>query len=381
MFLSIFFLIYASAHLYVFLKARAALGFGLSAGVPLAAFMLVMTASPLIIYFSEKHHYEFIAKLVSYTGYTWMGLLFLFVCAVFIIDAFRFFVYMAALISHKELFYITPSAKFSFYIPLIISLTIGVYGYFEARNIHTERLVISTSKLPAGVDRLRIVQISDVHIGLIVREDRLRNILDKAKEANPDILISTGDLVDAQIDSLAGLAEMIKEINPRYGEFAITGNHEFYAGIEHAMDFTRNAGFVVLRGHGVTVNGLINIAGVDDPAGKPFGVYRQVSEKALLSGFHNNLFTLFLKHRPVLDKEGSGLFDLQLSGHTHKGQIFPLSLFTKLAYIIDTGYLKLGSNSGLYVSRGAGTWGPPMRFLAPPEVTIIDLKSQQRYTD
>lgn len=372
-FISTFFLLYASAHLYVFLKAKAAFGFGLSVSLPLAAFMLIMSASPLIIFFSEKHHQELIARLMSYIGYTWMGTLFLFVCASFIIDIYHLIVYLDTIISHKDLSYLIPSAKASFYIPLTISLAIAAYGYFEAKDIRTEKIEIKTSKLPAGMDRLRIVQISDVHIGLIVNKERLRRILDEVKKAKPDILVSTGDLVDGQIDGLIGLADMIKSINPIYGKFAITGNHEFYAGIEHATAFTRKAGFVVLRGEGITVNGLINIAGIDDHAGKSFGVYKEVSEKALLSKFPKDRFTLLLKHRPVIDKECIGLFDLQLSGHTHKGQLFPFSIFTRLSYIIDSGYLDLGHNSELYVSRGAGTWGPPMRFMAPPEITVIDL--------
>lgn len=274
---------------------------------------------------------------------------------------------------NKDLSSLIPSAMASFYIPLILSLAIAVYGYFEAKDVHTEKIEIKTSKLPQGIDRLRIVQISDVHIGLIVREERLWRVLDEVKRAKPDILVSTGDLVDGQINGLIGLADMIKSINPLYGKFAITGNHEFYAGIEHAMAFTRKSGFVVLRGEGITVNGLINIAGVDDPAGKPFGVYKEVSEKTLLSKFPKDRFTLLLKHRPVVDKDSIGLFDLQLSGHTHKGHLFPFTLFTRLTYIIDAGYLALGHNSELYVNRGAGTWGPPMRFMAPPEITVIDL--------
>ncbi len=372
-FLSIFFLIYTAAHLYVFIKARAAFGFGFSAGVPLAVFMLVMIVSPLLVYYAEKHHHELISRSLSYFGYTWMGTLFLFVCAAFIIDVYHVIVYLISALSHGAFLNLMPSAKTSFYVPLVFSITVAIYGYFEAKSIHTERIEINTSKLPEGIGRLRIVQISDVHIGLIIRKTRLKNIIDKVKAADPDILVSTGDLVDGQINSLSGLADMIKEIHTKYGGFAITGNHEFYAGVEHAMDFTRKAGFVVLRGEGLNVNGIINVAGVDDPAGKPFGVYKETSEKALLSNLPENRFTILLKHRPIVDKESIGLFDLQLSGHTHKGQIFPFSLITKLSYIIDAGYMDLGSNAALYVNRGAGTWGPPIRFLAPPEITIIDL--------
>jgi uncharacterized protein len=130
----------------------------------------------------------------------------------------------------------------------------------------------------------------------------------------------------------------------------------------------------MLRGEGVTIHGMVNIAGVDDPAGKYFQI-KKVSEKAVLSSLPGDLFTVLLKHPPVVDKEAMGLFDLQLSGHTHKGQIYPFRYLTRLAFPLYTGYHKLPGNGHLYVSRGSGTWGPPIRFLAPPEVTIIELVS------
>ncbi len=374
-FLSVFFLIYTAAHLYVFLKARAALGFGFPAGMVLAAVMLVMIVSPLLIYYFEKHHHETIAQFFAYTGYIWMGTLFLFVCTAGLTDIYHGIVSLVSLIVRSNLRFLMPSAQLSFFGPLVCSLAIVLYGYFEARTIRTERLAITTGKLPEGTGHLRIVQISDVHIGLIIRKERVERLIRKIQEAQPDILVSTGDLLDGQINGLSGIPEMLQAIRPRYGKFAITGNHEFYAGIQHALEFTKQAGFVILRGQQVSVGGLVNIAGVDDPAGKPFGAFVDADEKELLTRCSRDRFTVLLKHRPVIDTRSTGLFDLQLSGHTHKGQIFPFSLITKLSYIVDAGFLPLGGNAALYVNRGAGTWGPPLRFLSPPEITVIDLTS------
>lgn len=208
---------------------------------------------------------------------------------------------------------------------------------------------------------------------MIVGEDRLRRILSEVKKADPDILVSTGDLVDGQIDNLEKLAEPFQKINPRYGKFAITGNHEFYAGLDQALSFAEKSGFRILRGEAVTAAGLVNIAGVDDPQVKTYGLFKGRSEKELLSELPHEKFTLLLKHRPLVDKNALGLFDLQLSGHVHKGQIFPFSIITGLYYPTQAGLAKLSSNSQLYVSRGSGTWGPPIRFLSPPEITVIDL--------
>ena len=373
LFLFTFFLIYASIHLYAYLKIKAAFAFGITTSIFLISFMVIMVFAPIVIRLSEKQGLEFFARLMSYAGYTWMGLLFLFTSASIIIDIYHFLIYLSGLILRKDLIAFIPSSRISFFIPLILSILIAIYGSFEAKNIRTERIMIRSHKIPESIGRLRIVQISDVHLGLIVRKERLEKILKEVKGVEPDLLVSTGDLVDGQINGLPGLAELLRDINPRYGKFAITGNHEFYAGLKQAMDFTEKAGFTILRGEGLTIAGLFNIAGVDDPAGKNYGLFREVEEKKLLSGLPTEKFTLFLKHRPFLDRNAIGLFDLQLSGHTHKGQIFPLGLITRLFYTADSGYLALQDNSHLYVSRGSGTWGPPIRFLSPPEVTMIEI--------
>jgi hypothetical protein len=256
---------------------------------------------------------------------------------------------------------------------MLFSFAVVIYGYFEALHIRTEHVTVKTSKIPEKIGRFRVVQISDVHLGLIVGKSRLKRILRQVKDARPDILVSTGDLVDGQMDDLEALTDMFQNIPTKYGKFAITGNHEFYAGLDRALAFTEKAGFTMLRGEGITVSNLLNVAGVDDPARKRYGPDRAASEKALLEKMPREKFTLFLKHQPVINSESLGMFDLQLSGHTHKGQIFPFNLVTKLYYRMHTGLSKVNGNALLYVSRGSGTWGPPFRFLSPPEVTVIDI--------
>ncbi len=379
LFLLTFFLLYGALHAYAFLKAKAALALGTAASMFLILFFLVMILAPLIVYYLEKSGLGFYARLMAYVGYTWLGVLFLFVSYSFATDIYRLLLYSSGIIFRKDLSHLSLSAAYAFFLPLSFSLLTSIYGYFEARDIRTEKLTIKTSKIPKEVGSLRIVQISDVHLGLIVREERLTRILEEVKRANPDILVSTGDLVDGQINELGGLAELLREINPRYGKFAITGNHEFYAGLSQALAFTERAGFSILRGEGLSIGGLINIAGVDDPTGKIYGLTKEIPEKELLSGLPREKFTLFLKHRPLLDKSAVGLLDLQLSGHIHKGQIFPFSLITGLYYPVNSGVLNLPDNSYLYVSRGSGTWGPPIRFLAPPEVTVIELVHEDRH--
>jgi predicted MPP superfamily phosphohydrolase len=360
-------------HAYAFWKVKAGLNFGIKVGIALGLFMLLMIFAPIIVRLSEKAGFEMFARSVSYVGYTWLGILFLFISFAGAIDIYRTILYLAGAMLKKDLSFISITSQLTFYIPFVISIVISFFGYFEARDIRTEKVVIKTSKLPEHIDRLKIVQISDVHIGLIVREERLNRILAEVKKAEPDILVSTGDLVDGQIDNLSGLAELIQVIKPRYGKYAITGNHEYYAGLKQALNFTQRAGFTLLRGKGLTVDGMINIAGVDDLQGIHFNNYVSVTEKELLDSMPQDKFTLLLKHRPTVNESSLGLFDLQLSGHTHKGQIFPFSIVTWLYYPIHAGCLTPVDGCHLYVSRGSGTWGPPIRFLSPPEVTVIEL--------
>lgn len=368
----VFFLIYGSLHLYAFLKVKAVLSLNAKAGIPLIVFMAVMTSAPVIIRYLEELNLEFLARFMSYTGYIWMGILILFFAFAICIDSYRLLLNLLDLILHTDLSSLSISAKSSFFIPLIVALSAGCYGFFEARDIQVEHLIIKSSRVPPESNGLKIVQISDVHIGLIVREERLKRIAEIVMAESPDIVVSTGDFVDGQINRLEGLAEIFLQIKPADGKYAITGNHEYYAGLDQALEFTRSAGFTMLRGEAVEVAGIY-IAGVDDSTGKQLGMFNGNSERELLSGLDSNKFKILLKHRPLVSNDGAGLFDLQLSGHTHKGQIFPFSLVTKLYYPKHAGLLDLHNGSNLYVSRGSGTWGPPIRFLSPPEVTVIEL--------
>jgi predicted MPP superfamily phosphohydrolase len=373
LFISTFLTLYSALHFYAFQKARKALSLAGGAGVLLVIFMLVMIFSPVIVRLLEDFGFERTGRIMAHIGYTWMGLLFLFICASLFLDGISLIAYLARMVTDKPLSILSLSNKSAFYTALVATALAGVYGSYEAWQIRTEHVTVPTAKLTDSEGPIRVVQISDVHLGLIVRQARLERILQKVKEASPDVFISTGDLVDGQGDHLTRVVEMFREINPRLGKFAVTGNHEFYAGIGLSLDLTKQAGFTVLRGEGMNVSGVFNVAGVDDPAGRDFDVVKEGPEKTILSGLRKDKFTLLLKHRPVVDENALGLFDLQLSGHAHKGQIFPFTIFVKLFFPMISGLYDLPSGSLLYVSRGSGTWGPPIRFLSPPEVTVIDI--------
>jgi predicted MPP superfamily phosphohydrolase len=377
LFILFVFAVYGGAHVYAFLRARSALAFGAAAGMVLAAFMTFMVFAVFLIRALEQHDYDLPARVLAHIAYFWMAGLFLFFCGSLVFDIAGLVTRAAGWATRSDLSAYLLSVRTSFFASLALSLCICVYGYFEARTIGTERVTIETAKLPAGIDRLTIVQISDVHLGLIIRSGRLERMLEVVKAAKPDIFLSTGDLVDAQINRLAGLAELLRRIKTKYGNYAITGNHEYYAGIDRALAFTRDAGFTVLQNEALPV-GPITLAGVDDRTAVQMHLEKPLPDRKLLASLPRDRFTLFLKHQPRVDRSTIGLFDLQLSGHTHQGQIFPFRLLTMLFFPLNAGTYDLGNASLLHVSRGTGTWGPPIRFLAPPEVTVIELVRKAR---
>lgn len=372
-FLIVFFLIYGSAHAYALLKAKLALGFGWGTAALLAPPLLALTCAPLIVHYLGKHGMEGAARAASWIGYTWMGVLFFFYWMNLAVDALNLVIRLAGSVSGLWDRPFLVSGKAPFVALVSLSLVLGTYSFFEARNIGVERVRVLTRKLPESTPRVRIAQISDVHLGLLVRHWKAEAIAEVIRTADPDILVSTGDLVDAEINHLEGLAEIFGEIRPRLGKFAVTGNHEFYAGIGQALQFTRRAGFTVLRAETVTVGSLLRIGGVDDPTGTARGEGGGRPEEEVLGGKSSPLYTVLLKHRPLLSERSAGLFDLQLSGHTHKGQIFPFRYLVAQPYPNLSGLFPLGG-AFLYTSRGTGTWGPPMRFLSSPIVTVIDIE-------
>ncbi|MCE5210025.1 MAG: metallophosphoesterase [Deltaproteobacteria bacterium] len=365
-FLLIILCLYGGINFYAFFRAKNIFHFAGKTEILIIILLLFLILAPIIIRLAEKLELETFARSASYCGYLWMAFIFLFFFINITFDLtrylFRFFGQNDGSVRGENIF---------FGLAVLLSLMFVVYGFFDAQKIRVKKLEIQTEKLLPDEGRIRIVQISDVHIGLIVRDERLNVILKSIKEAKPDILVSTGDLLDGELNNVMSEAYKLAQIKPKFGKFAVTGNHEYYAGIEKALKFTQNAGFEILRDENKKVAG-INIIGLEDPTGRQMGLRKKSDSLSnLFPGKNSNDFILLLKHQPTIREQKN--FDLQLSGHTHGGQIFPFMFFTRLFFPKNYGYYELNKNKSVYVSGGVGTWGPPVRFFAPPEITIIDL--------
>ena len=332
--------------------------------------LMVLLLSGASIFVAEWFVHQNIQTLITvpltWFAFIWMGLVYLFFFVSLVFDAFVTVLRIAR--QHSVAHALAAPRRTAWVVMLVIG--IAVYGAWSARQINLERISLVSAKLPRAV---RMVQIADLHLGLLSDVRHVQQIVAAVNSLQPDIIVSTGDLVDMQMDHMPDLLKAISQLHARLGKYAVYGNHEYLAGIEASREFITSAGFTLLSDDGVTPESVLNIVGVDDPIVKRKGEHATLSESALLKQYANGQFTLLLKHQPRLDAQSKGLFDLQLSGHVHGGQIFPFGVLTWLAYRTSMGLSAAGAGAWLYVSRGAGTWGPPMRVLAPPEITVFDL--------
>lgn len=361
-FLSVAMLIYGSLHLYALGRVWNAFPHSPALRAALAFWGAIMTFAPVINWFLGKQHWHTAFALSSWAAYTWMGYLFLFCCIALVFDLGNG---TAALLGYHW----RPGGLTALLCIAVPALALAGYGMFEARQVSVRELTIKTPKLPSG--RVTIAQISDLHLGAMLGGEFLDHIIAQLREARPDIIVATGDVLDGQGDNLEELAQRLLALKPPQGAYAVIGNHEYFAGLDTSLRFFRSAGFTVLRGESVQAGGVI-LAGVDDPTTGEQAREISANTRRALAAARQNSFIVLLKHQPVVDNDIP--FDLQLSGHVHGGQIFPFGILTLLTYGVLGGSVDLPGGRMMYVNRGAGTWGPPMRLLAPPEITLITIE-------
>ena len=311
---------------------------------------------------------------VLQAGYVWLGVLSLSVLVFLCFDLARLAAWLLKLCSGPDLrAWLAPGRLI--WPSLALCLAVSLYSLYEARTPRVINFTIETEKLPPGVERVRVVGLSDVHLSENIREKELEKVVRLAREQAPDILAVVGDLVDTNMRGRDAEAALLRSIPARTGKYAVLGNHEYYRGLENSRGFIRKSGLELLENRAVNDKAGIIVVGVDDPA-----VPRTAGTPGTLQILRRQKqgrFTLLLAHRPMVEAASVGLFDLQLSGHTHGGQIWPFTyLANKLNGDASQGlnvYESARGRSLMILSNGTGYWGPPMRFLAPPQVVVVDI--------
>ncbi len=372
LFLSLYFCIYGAAHLYLLIKWRRAFYFQGMQYFLLFMVLTFMLLAPINARILESQGHWLAALIMTWTGFLWMGFVFIYVCLALPLDGYHLLVGVGQRMAGTDWTGLMLSRRQSVGLSVVMTCGLMLYGAVEAHRIPIETVTIRSSRIPSTTARIRIVQISDVHLGPMLYPGRVAPMIHAIEQARPDILVCSGDLIDGPMLHPAAVASDFRNIPAPMGKFAVTGNHEYYFGIERASAFIKEAGFKLLSNQSVFVGKYLVFSGVDDPAGGSIAKDK-LTEAQLADALPKGKFTLLLKHRPVIDPDTSGRFNLQLSGHTHDGQIFPFGLLLRLLYPLSCGLHQISPDSSLYTSRGTGTWGPPLRILTPPEITVIDV--------
>ncbi len=251
------------------------------------------------------------------------------------------------------------------------SAIILIAAFINARFPRINQINILTDKSLGMNNELRIAAVSDIHLGTLISNNRLNNLVEKINSQNPDIVLFAGDIFDEDIASVInnGLGKSFEQIKAPFGIYAILGNHEYFGGIDNKINYLTSHGVKVLRDSTVLINESFYIAGRDDRSNR--GQRKSIGD--LLASIDKSKLLVLLDHQPFnLNESADNGVDLQISGHTHHGQLWPFNFITNAIYEVSSGYKKIG-NTHVIVSNGYGTWGPPMRMGNRPEILVIDL--------
>lgn len=259
---------------------------------------------------------------------------------------------------------------------LIFLICIVSYGAWNAKHPKVTPYDLTIAKQAGDLEQLHIVLVSDIHLGTIIHNGHLTEMVTEVNQLNPDLLLFAGDVFDEDIESRdkQQIAESFRRLYAPYGVFAIMGNHEYIGGnADEAEKYLSEAGVKVLRDSVEEIAGSFYLVGRDDRSGARFNNAARQPLASLMQGLDSSRPIILMDHQPAqLDEPEEQGVDLQLSGHTHRGQMFPIQWITGRIFEKDWGYLRK-NNFQLIVSSGYGTWGPPVRVGNSGEIVDITL--------
>jgi predicted MPP superfamily phosphohydrolase len=367
----------ALLHGYVAWRLLPDLPFGMPAvvalGVWLAASAMLMPAG----FAARRMHRQPLADILAWAGLLLMGAF----SSLFVLTFLR----DVALLAGRAVsgWLIDPDSLRAFRsdsaaaVPVLAAIA-SLVGFINARRrAGVRRVDVPIANLPASLHGFTIAQISDIHVGPTIKRNYLDAIVDAVNELEADLIAVTGDLVDGSVAQLAQHTQPLARLAARHGAYFVTGNHEYYSGVEAWVSEIRRLGLRVLMNEHVVLThegAIVVVGGVTDHGAHHYDPAQRSDPAAAMVGAPRDAaFKLLLAHQPRSAFAAAPVgFDLQLSGHTHGGQFLPWTFLVRLQQPITAGLHRFQS-LWIYVSRGTGYWGPPLRLGAPSEITHLRL--------
>jgi predicted MPP superfamily phosphohydrolase len=317
-----------------------------------------------------------LADILVWMGSFWIAAMLYFLLAVALLDILRLF-------NHFLPFFpslITENYARAKYITSVCILgVVGLLllgGHINSIMPKTRKLSLPIAKKAGSLKRLNVVAASDIHLGTIVGRSRVDSIVRKINNLKPDVVLLPGDIVDEDLTPVIkqNIGEALRDIQSRFGTYAVTGNHEYIGGVEEACAYLVDHNIVVLRDQNIMIADSFYLVGREDLSRSRFGGQKRKELAELMAHVDTRYPVILMDHQPsALNEAAVQGVDLQLSGHTHSGQLWPINYIVHAIYELDWGYKKIG-NTHYYVSNGVGTWGPPVRIGNRPEIVQIQLE-------
>ena len=363
------FLIHTLINIYVFYRTKQVLPASKKVRTIYTGVYLFFYSAFILAMLGRNIFPLLIQKMLYFPGTVWLGMM-LYLFAFFLLTDFIYFInrfirFLPAAIANRY-------RKIQVLSGYIIVLCIAVYGYYQFRHPQIVEQKIEIAKKAGEYKHLKVVGISDLHLGVAIDRKRLEEYVRLINDQHPDLVIIAGDLIDNNVLPLEKerMWETLNDLQAPLGVYYCLGNHDYMIGIGSCMNFLRKTNLHLLIDRSTVINNSIQLIGRDDKQRKS----NRKSLKELVKDTDPALPLILLDHEPfhLEEAEAEGI-DLQFSGHTHEGQIFPGNLLVKRMYELSYGYMQKG-NTHYYVSSGLGLWGPPFRVGTHSEVVVFDIE-------
>ncbi len=376
LFFIIFFTVYTTLNYYVFIRGWQFLASYPSLKIPYTFLFIIIAYGYVLAKMLYRSLPPSMYDIIIGVGAIWFAFLAYFIISLLLIDIIKllnsWLNFFPTLINNN---YETVKNITGLSVILIVSLIVFL-GNLNKRDIKIKELEIDLPKGNSKISELNVVMASDIHLSPIDGEKLLSRIVEKMNSLNPDIILLAGDIVDdkAVILDQRNIGESFKRLKPKYGVYSINGNHEFINEVESSVKYAEQFGIKFLRDSYELIDSSFYVIGREDSSMIQFTGKQRKSLNEIVKNLDHEYPKILLDHTPFkLEQAEQNGIDLQLSGHTHHGQIWPANIVTSMIYEISWGYLKKGKTH-YYVSSGAGTWGPPVRTGSSSEIVNLKVK-------